>query len=305
MVVAHRCVDQWVASKHITLRAVWSGGLQTDSVVCSCTTDFYGPACDRFCHPFPTCNGHGSCAASDGRCECDPGYFGDNCEQFCDHTCNGNGQCVSSGKCACDAGYYGTFCEHRCFVSQCEANVISSDKIRAENSCDGILDIMSREINAVCCAGDDCVNGAPETCSEECSNVFVSFYRQCRNVFAGDDGMERFFMSCANRIFRSDFDGPTEVNAPIHSRHLFQFGQLWSVEDCAYLCVDDQYTDGRPCKGFYYSASHQRCLLTTDANEIAASSPPLSPMFAYAFYNHRPTTQHGCNENSPSFVKDL
>ena len=253
----------WVDST-ISLTAMWSRhDLAADSL-CRCQSEYYGSTCERHCRSYPTCSGNGECNAVDGLCDCYDGYFGASCDVYCHGTCNGNGQCNAQGQCACEPGYYGAYCEDACYVSQCESALITHHQVDPGGSCDGVMDIMSREINLACCAGGTCDAGGPSTCSTECAATFMPFYLQCRSTFSGDRDMEAFYRLCTEEVFDSDFaryDCGT-VPEPVRDEQLL-YTQLWSAEDCAKLCADVTFTGGVDCKAFYWSQSTRSCVLTT------------------------------------------
>lgn len=134
-----------------------------DPVYCDCNSNWYGDACNVYCEPTTTCNGHGSCR-NDGSCqcesfwsvnpdcsvplcdrcengqcvlpftcECDTNFYGSNCDIFCESNtnCSGNGDCTQSGTCGCLSGWG----EDDCSKPICDPDCNSGDCV-APDSCD-------------------------------------------------------------------------------------------------------------------------------------------------------------------------
>ena len=301
-------VAAWVDSS-ISLTAMWTRhGLQADSL-CRCQSEYYGSTCERHCRSYPTCSGNGECNPVDGLCDCYDGYFGAACDVYCHGTCNGNGQCNSEGQCACEPGYYGAYCEHTCYVSECESTLMTTHPLLSSqgSSCDGVMDIMSREINRACCSDGGCADGSPDECSTECAATFMPFYSQCRSTFSGDHDMEAFYRRCTEEEFDSNFarfDCGT-VPGPVLEEQLL-YSQLWSAEDCAKLCADVQYSGGIDCKAFYWSQQLRSCVLTTQAPllGVAVTMPCDDTTICNDdVHNVGPTAQEACEATSRGAIE--
>eukprot|EP01052_Picozoa_sp_SAG31_P028361 SAG31_NODE_2730_length_5177_cov_2.436392_2_plen_462_part_00 len=83
-------------------------------------------------------------------------------------------------------------------------SVISEQNTAAlgPTGCADMLASISNDVNSECCGGqgDECSNGAPHSCSEECANVWLPFARQC-STWLDDNGnahLHRVTLRCEN-----------------------------------------------------------------------------------------------------------